>query len=105
MPSPRHKPLRSCIGCRAVRDKRELVRIVRTPEGRYELDPSGKLRGRGAYVCPNIPCVHVAIKKKSFDRAFRCIVPPETARDMEAALRAHLEGPAREEAVGVEREA
>lgn len=70
-------PQRSCIGCRAVRDKKDLVRLVHTPEGSYRLDPTGKLSGRGAYLCPSLVCLNGAVKRKGFDRAFRETVPRE----------------------------
>ena len=73
----RRSPQRSCIGCRAVRDKKDLVRLVHTPEGSYRLDPTGKLSGRGAYLCPSLNCLNSAVKRKAFDRAFRGSVPRE----------------------------
>lgn len=73
----RRSPQRSCIGCRAVRDKKDLVRLVHTPEGDYRLDPTGKLSGRGAYLCPSLVCLNGAVKRKGFDRAFRGNVPRE----------------------------
>ncbi|MFS8640208.1 MAG: YlxR family protein, partial [Symbiobacteriaceae bacterium] len=54
---PKHVPQRTCIGCRAVRPKRELLRIVRTPEGEILFDPSGRRAGRGAYLCPSASCL------------------------------------------------
>ena len=73
----RRSPQRSCIGCRAVRDKKDLVRLVHTPEGTYRLDSTGKLSGRGAYLCPSQECLTTAVKRKAFDRAFRGSVPRE----------------------------
>lgn len=67
----RRSPLRSCIGCRAIRPKRELVRLVRTPEDALVLDWTGKLPGRGAYLCPEPDCLRTALKRNSLDRAFR----------------------------------
>jgi uncharacterized protein len=73
----RRSPQRSCIGCRAVRDKKDLVRLVHTPEGDYRLDPTGKLSGRGAYLCSSLDCLSGAVKRRAFDRAFRGSVPRE----------------------------
>jgi uncharacterized protein len=83
---PRHIPQRSCVACRTVQDKKELIRLVRTPEGEVVLDPTGKLSGRGAYLCPRIDCLRVAQKRKSLDRAFKATVPAEAWARLEAAL-------------------
>lgn len=83
----RRSPQRSCIGCRAVRDKKDLVRVVHTPEDRWELDPKGKLPGRGAYVCPQSECLQEAVKRKAFDRAFRQAVPREAVAALAGAVR------------------
>lgn len=91
MSRERHHPQRSCIGCRSVRDKGDLVRVVRTPDDRFVMDPTGKAAGRGAYLCPSPACLDAAVKRKSFDRAFRQAVPKETVAALEAALRDHLE--------------
>ena len=92
----RRSPQRSCVGCRTTRDKRDLVRVVHTPEDRYLLDPTGKIGGRGAYVCPAPECLTLAVKRKSFDRAFRQAVPKEALAELEAAVQEYLR--AREEA-------
>jgi len=65
----RKTPQRKCLGCNIVKDKKELVRIVRSPEGIVSIDISGKKAGRGAYVCPNKECVEKAIKSKSLEKA------------------------------------
>lgn len=62
MARQRKTPLRTCVACRQVRPKRELVRIVRTPEGAVVIDASGKLPGRGASVCPRPECFELAAK-------------------------------------------
>lgn len=59
---PRHVPQRTCVGCRAVEGKRALVRVVRTPEGRVEIDPTGKRNGRGAYVHLQRSCWETALR-------------------------------------------
>ncbi|MGE5579187.1 MAG: RNase P modulator RnpM [Bacillota bacterium] len=65
---PRKLPERTCLGCQAVKPKREMVRIVRTPEGVIEVDPTGKKSGRGAYVCPNLECLELLRKGKRLER-------------------------------------
>ena len=57
------KPQRSCVSCRTVRDKSDLLRIVMTPEGEVMFDPTGKLSGRGAYLCPREECITAELKK------------------------------------------
>jgi len=64
-------PLRTCIGCREVKPKSDLVRIVRTPDGEIRLDNDGKLPGRGAYLCAKKECFQEAMKKKAFGRALK----------------------------------
>ena len=69
-------PVRSCIGCGEKRDKKELIRIVCTPDGEYRVDPGGKMSGRGAYICRSTACLEKALKSKALARAFRTAVPP-----------------------------
>jgi predicted RNA-binding protein YlxR (DUF448 family) len=86
-PRPKHVPLRTCIACRSTEAKRGLVRVVRTPEGRVELDATGKKNGRGAYVHEARACWDEALKKDRLGRALKVAVPAE---DMEQ-LKAHAE--------------
>lgn len=67
----RKPPARTCVACRTTSDKRELVRVVRTPEGDVHVDPSGKANGRGSYVCLTQGCLDTAIAKRRFDSALR----------------------------------
>lgn len=67
----KHVPQRTCIGCREVKPKRELVRVVRTPDGNIELDNTGRKNGRGAYVCPNRGCWEKALAGKQLERTLR----------------------------------
>jgi len=62
-------PMRMCVGCRESKPKRELIRVVRSPEGEIHIDLKGKAPGRGAYICYNIECLEKAIKHKSLERA------------------------------------
>lgn len=70
-----HIPIRTCVGCGVKKPKKELVRIVRIPDGSFSIDPSGKSPGRGAYICPNSSCVLSAKKKHKLNKSFRQIVP------------------------------
>lgn len=67
----RHVPQRTCVGCRLTSAKREFVRLIRTPSGQVEIDPTGKRAGRGAYLCLNATCWDVALKKKRLDTALK----------------------------------
>ena len=72
---PKKIPLRQCLGCREMKPKRELIRVVRSPEGEVSLDFRGRKPGRGAYVCPNPECLKKARKARALERAFRCQIP------------------------------
>lgn len=69
-------PQRTCIACRAVRPKRELMRVVRGPDGSVFLDPTGKKSGRGAYVCPDPACLREALKGQRLERALETTLDP-----------------------------
>ena len=65
---PKKIPMRMCVGCRQMKEKRELIRIVRTPEGDTLFDPTGKKSGRGAYVCRQSECLRRSIRQKQLER-------------------------------------
>jgi predicted RNA-binding protein YlxR (DUF448 family) len=79
--------MRLCLGCGQQRPKRELVRVVRTPDGEVRVDATGKLSGRGAYICPDAECLRLAIKNQRLSRALEAELP----QDIVAALTARLE--------------
>ncbi len=70
-------PMRQCLGCREMKPKRELIRVVRSPEGNISLDFKGKASGRGAYICPDPNCLKKAVKARALERAFSAQIPPE----------------------------
>ena len=70
-------PQRQCMGCRERKAKRELIRVVRTPEGAVTLDFGGKMNGRGAYLCPDALCLNKARKAKSLERSLEVPIPEE----------------------------
>jgi predicted RNA-binding protein YlxR (DUF448 family) len=72
---PKKIPMRQCLGCREMKPKKELCRIVRSPEGEISLDLRGKAPGRGAYICPDRNCLERARKSKALSRAFDTAVP------------------------------
>ena len=83
----RKVPLRKCAGCGESKPKKELVRVVRAPDGTVSLDLVGKKPGRGAYVCPDAECLRAARKARRFEKAFSCRIPDELYDHMEEELR------------------
>ncbi|NMA68928.1 MAG: YlxR family protein [Desulfitobacterium sp.] len=79
-------PLRMCLGCEEMRPKKELIRVVRTPEGTVELDPTGKRNGRGAYICPHLECFQRAAKGKRFQKSLDVELTPEVLAELERKL-------------------
>lgn len=79
-------PLRMCMGCGEMKPKKELVRVVKSPEGEISLDLTGRKPGRGAYVCRNIDCLKAARKARRFEKAFSCKIPDEVYDRMEEEL-------------------
>lgn len=79
-------PMRLCTGCGEMKPKRELVRVVKSPEGEVSLDLTGKKPGRGAYVCRSADCLRAARKARRFERAFSCRIPDEVYDRMEEEL-------------------
>jgi predicted RNA-binding protein YlxR (DUF448 family) len=84
---PRHVPQRTCIACREVRPKRELIRVVRTPDGHVEIDATGKKSGRGAYLCARRSCFEPALHRGKLEQEFEVTLQAEDR----AALEAYLE--------------
>ena len=84
---PKKIPMRQCLGCREHKPKRELIRVVRSPEGEISLDFRGKKSGRGAYVCPNSACLAKIRKSKALERAFSVAVPDQVYAALEAQMR------------------
>ncbi len=82
----RKVPLRKCTGCNEMKEKRELVRVVRSPQGEVSLDLSGKKPGRGAYICKNAECLRLAKKAKRIERALECTISPELYDIMEKEI-------------------
>jgi predicted RNA-binding protein YlxR (DUF448 family) len=82
----KHVPLRTCIACYQQRPKRELVRVVRTPEGTVEIDPRGKRPGRGAYVCATLECWEAALAQHKLERALKCAIGDGDAEALKEAV-------------------
>lgn len=85
-------PMRQCLGCREMHPKRELIRIVRSPEGTVSLDTKGKASGRGAYLCPNAECLKRVIKAKALSRAFETEIPQEIYDSLTLQMEEHTNG-------------
>ena len=83
---PKKIPMRQCTGCREMKPKRELIRVVRAPDGGISLDFRGKAPGRGAYVCPNRECLQRAIKSRALERAFDTPIPQEIYEALTAQM-------------------
>ncbi|NLY50452.1 MAG: YlxR family protein [Firmicutes bacterium] len=75
-----------CVGCQEMRPKRELLRVVRTPEKKVEVDRTGKRSGRGAYICPRRECLVKAIQGKRLQKALETDLPPEIMQELEDRL-------------------
>ena len=82
-------PLRKCTGCGEMKPKKDLVRVVKGPDGDISLDLTGKKAGRGAYVCPDILCLQAARKARRFEKSFACRIPEQVYAQMEEELRTH----------------
>ena len=91
---PKKIPMRMCTGCREMKEKRELIRVVRGPDGDVSLDPTGKKSERGAYVCRRTECLKRAIKQKQLERQLQVTLTEEVSE----ALNAELERLSREDA-------
>lgn len=76
-------PMRLCIGCGEMKDKRTMMRVVKTPEDTFVLDVTGKKNGRGAYVCKEKDCLNKAIKSKGLERSFKMSIPKEVYAKLE----------------------
>lgn len=85
---PKKIPMRQCLGCREMRPKGELIRVVRSPEGEISLDFRGKKPGRGAYLCPDPACLAKVRKSRALERAFSAQVSPQVYEQLEAQMKA-----------------
>ena len=80
-------PMRQCIGCGEMKVKKEMTRVIKNPEGEFLIDVTGRMNGRGAYVCANTECLHKAVKSKGLERSFKTPIPRDVydllAKEME----------------------
>ena len=83
---PRKIPMRMCVGCREMKPKMELLKVVKPKEGDAHIDRVGKAPGRGAYVCPNIECLKKAQKTRALERALDCKIEDAVFQALEADI-------------------
>ena len=82
----RKVPMRQCTGCGERKEKKELIRIIKTPEDLIEVDFTGKKNGRGAYICNSTECLKLARKRKSIDRSLKTSIPDEVYQQIEKEM-------------------
>lgn len=82
----RKLPQRSCVACGRPRPKRELIRVVRTPAGEVRVDLTGKVSGRGAYVCPEPPCIERGVRQGRLQRALETPIGPEMVEELSRVM-------------------
>lgn len=81
-------PLRQCIGCGEMKNKKEMIRVIKTAEDEILLDATGRKNGRGAYLCPSVECFKKAVKNKGLDRSFKMAIPKEVYEALEKEMEA-----------------
>ena len=79
-------PLRKCIGCGEMKSKKELIRVIKTPEDEIVVDKTGKKNGRGAYICNSLDCLSKAVKTKALERSLKVAIPKEVYETLEREL-------------------
>ena len=80
-------PMRKCVGCQEMKSKKEMIRVIRTSEGEFLLDATGRKNGRGAYLCPNSDCLAKAVKNKGLERSFKQAIPKEVYEALEKEMK------------------
>ncbi|MBS5284164.1 MAG: YlxR family protein [Clostridiales bacterium] len=79
-------PLRQCIGCQEMKNKREMIRVIKTAEDEILLDATGRKNGRGAYLCPSMECFRKAARSKGLERSFKMAIPKEVYEALEKEM-------------------
>lgn len=82
----KHVPMRTCVGCRKGAPKRDLIRVVRNPQGEVELDLTGKRPGRGVYICSNVECLNAAVKGRQLERALKTNIDEQVLDSLQKVL-------------------
>ncbi len=78
--------MRQCIGCQEMKSKKEMIRVIRTPEGEICIDATGRKNGRGAYVCANADCLKKAVKNHGLERSLKMQIPPSVYEHLEEEM-------------------
>lgn len=86
MKAKRKKPQRQCVGCREMKDKKDLIRVIRTPEDLINIDITGKRNGRGAYLCNSVDCFEKAKNNKGLERSLKKNIPEDVYEELEKEL-------------------
>ena len=89
---PRKIPMRMCLGCREMKEKKSLIRVVRSPEGEVSLDETGKKAGRGAYLCRDAECMKKALKQHQIERQLEVTLSEEVALKLNDMMEALVRG-------------
>ena len=84
--SAKKVPQRQCVGCGEMKNKKEMIRILKTPEGTFTLDITGRKNGRGAYLCPCMECFRKAVKGRGLERSFKMAIPKEVYETLEKEM-------------------
>ena len=79
-------PLRKCVGCGSLKEKREMIRVIKTPEDEVVLDATGRKNGRGAYICMNPECLRAARKSKGLERSLKISIPEKVYDGLEKEM-------------------
>lgn len=79
-------PLRMCTGCGEMKSKKEMIRVLKTPEDKIIIDSTGKMNGRGAYICCTVACLQRAIKTKGLERSLKVSIPKELVETLEKEM-------------------
>ena len=79
-------PMRMCIGCGEMKNKKDLIRVLKDTEGLISIDVTGRKNGRGAYICPSVDCLKKAVKGKGLERSFKMAIPKEVYESLEKEM-------------------
>ncbi len=79
-------PQRKCVGCNEMKDKKQLIRVVKTPEETFLIDTTGRANGRGAYICKDVACFRQAMKNKGLERSLKCKIPEDIVKQLEQEM-------------------
>lgn len=82
----RKAPVRQCVGCQEMKNKKEMIRVIRTAENEFLLDATGKKNGRGAYLCPDRECLSKAVKNRGLERSFKQAIPDEVYESLKKEM-------------------